>query len=58
MNRFVCRKCGKACYSAARLVDMRDDKCPYEGCVGHVVPDDEVLTVTKEDAHDEKASRT
>lgn len=40
MNRFVCLQCGRFCYSAAAASTMTDDRCPYTGCHGHVIPED------------------
>jgi len=31
MNKYICTKCGKACYSAAELEYLYNDKCPYCG---------------------------
>jgi hypothetical protein len=37
MNRFVCLQCGRFCYSAAKIEDMNNDRCPRPGCGGQVV---------------------
>ncbi len=38
MKKYICEKCGRFCFSAASLEDMRDHKCPYPGCPGNVKP--------------------
>lgn len=40
MNEFICAKCGRACYSAASIEDMRDDRCPWPGCGGRIAKAD------------------
>lgn len=37
MNRFICQQCGRYCYSAGRLEDLRNDLCIYPWCDGHLV---------------------
>ena len=37
MNAYICTKCGKRCYSAAKLEHLRDDKCPY--CGEKIIPE-------------------
>lgn len=37
MNKYICTKCGKACYSAAELEHLYNDKCPY--CNGKIKPE-------------------
>jgi hypothetical protein len=36
MNRFICTTCGRLSYSAARLEDLRDNRCIDPKCSGHV----------------------
>lgn len=37
MNKYICTECGKACYSAAELERLYDDRCPY--CNGKIKPE-------------------
>ncbi len=39
MNKYICIKCGKACYSAAELEHLYNDRCPY--CNGKIRPETE-----------------
>ena len=37
MNKYICAECGKACYSAAELEHLYNDRCPY--CNGKIKPE-------------------
>lgn len=52
MNKFVCEECGKFCYSAATAETMSDDRCPYSGCHGHVIPEEDERSITTDEDHD------
>lgn len=38
MIRYICKKCGRHSYSNAGPEVSNDDKCPYPGCGGRVIP--------------------
>ena len=38
MTQYICPICHRLSYTAADPKYANSDKCPYEGCDGHVVP--------------------
>lgn len=38
MYKYICPTCHRLSYSATDPAHALSDKCPYEGCDGHVVP--------------------
>lgn len=43
MHQYICLVCGRHSYSATDPAHALSDKCPYEGCDGHVVPVEPVV---------------
>lgn len=41
MGQFICEKCGKLSYSAARYEDLLDIRCIDLNCDGTVIPADD-----------------
>ena len=41
MNRYICPVCGRDCYSAASIDQLRNTRCPYTKCVGTIEPSPE-----------------
>lgn len=39
MERYICKECGRYCYTAATSLDNHTtkDKCPYENCQGSCI---------------------
>ena len=55
MERYICKECGRYCYTAATslAVHTTKDKCPYEDCQGRCIPapwnEEDKMTDTERD---------